>query len=205
MLGSLTMRLREDRSDEGWVIVLGVDYDTHKATLCALEFDGGQPRMQVARFRKDSATGEDSSIKALGVVGPTILNALDLFGLGVIDAGSVTVGSVAWLERGYGSSRQSDWVMGAFFGAIYAALEPVMFVNPLDLREWKRLVTKETGIGLTVKGEGNGNAKKPVANEATRALLTDAGVDSTDWTADALDAYAVAWAGRRLNERALAR
>lgn len=110
---------------------------------------------------------------------------------------------VFFIERGYGQSRRSDWMLGAFFAAIYIAACEFGPVNPMDLREWKQAVTKVAGIGLTAKGDGNGNAKKEVANEATRALLALVEVDGTAWTPDELDAYGIAWTGRRLNARAV--
>lgn len=180
-------------------MVVGIDYDSYKATLCALDFDDEKPRLQEARFRRKQDTGEDAAVRALGTVEPTILNALALLG----DSDRIEE-CVVWIERGYGQNRVGDWVLGAYFGAIYCAVEPVAFVNPLDLREWKRMVTAEAEFGLTTKGKGNGNAKKPIANEATRMLLARVGVDGSDWTPDQLDAYAIAWSARRLNEKALA-
>lgn len=167
--------------------------------MCALDFGDEVPRLQEARFRRNQDTGEDAAVRALGLVAPTIMTALALLG-----DSDRTEQCVVWIERGYGQNRVGDWVLGAYFGAIYCAVEPHAFVNPLDLREWKRMVTAEAGFGLTVKGRGNGNAKKPIANEATRMLLARVGVDGSGWSPDQLDAYAIAWTARRLNERALA-
>lgn len=191
-------------------MVVGCDYDSFKATFCALQFVTQAPRIAVAQYRLPKQTGPDAAIRALDAVEDAVLRALG-------ELGASEEESVVWIERGYGQSRRADWILGAHFGAIWAAAAQVCLVNPLDLREWKQAVTYSAGIGLTKKGTGNGNAKKEVANEATLALLREyarlAYGDRADaeppfgiaWTADMLDAYAVAWTGRRLNEKALAR
>lgn len=114
--------------------------------------------------------------------------------------------TVVWIERGQGASRRSDWCMGAYFAAIYAACAglPLGGLNPLDAREWKRIVTATAGIGMVKDGtRGNANAPKAVANEACRGLLALGEVDPADWSSDDLDAFGVAFAGRDLNRAAI--
>lgn len=180
-------------------MILGVDYSSYEAVLCALPFEGGKPRLAVARFRPASRSGDDHAIAALGQVSAGIAAAIaDL----CLPQGEETV---AWVERGYGTSRRADWILGAYFSAIFVDLRRSLgdAVNPIDLREWKKIVTGQSGIGLTVKGAGNGNAKKEVANEACRALLSLVEVDGSTWTPDELDAFGIAWAGRALNKMAV--
>lgn len=191
-------------------MVIGCDYDSHKATFCALQFVTQAPLIAVAEYRLAKETGPDAAIRSLDRVEDAVLVAL-------AELRASEEQSVVWIERGYGQSRRADWILGAYFGAIWAAVAQVCLVNPLDLREWKRAVTKAAGIGLTKKGEGNGNAPKPLANEATLALLHEYALIAGDgsgrsssaapfgiaWTPDMLDAYAVAWTGRKLNEGAL--
>jgi hypothetical protein len=113
---------------------------------------------------------------------------------------------VWFLERGFGASRRSDFIMGAFTGAVFVSLSsmPADAVNLMEAREWKSAVTEVSGIGRTKDGRGNGNAKKEIANEAVKALLLLEGIETVDWTPDQLDAAGIAFAGRRLNARAAA-
>lgn len=171
--------------------VLGVDYDSYKATLCLLPFDGEKPLFAQPRFRKNHHSGADHAWAALGRV-------LDEFRHEVVRA-TIVRASVIWIERGFGQSRRADFDLGAFYGAIRVGFQVTSTapVNSMDLREWKRLVTSEAF------GKGNGNAKKEVANQACRAIAAAAGVDVVDWSPDMLDAYGICWAGRELNRRAL--
>jgi hypothetical protein len=181
-------------------LVVGIDYDSYKATLCAINLEGRwRPRFAEARFRKDRQSGDDEAILAVGQVGARTLGS-------IADLSADLSSTVVWIERGYGHSRRADWILGAFFGSIYAtcAAMPIAAVNPMNAAEWKRLVTSRSGIGVTKKGTGNGNAKKEIANEATRALLILEEIDGAEWTPDQLDAFAVALTGRVLNREAVA-
>lgn len=192
------------------MIVVGIDYDSYKATLVALPLEGSIARVRtsVVTFRKASQSGEAAALVALASVRAGILHELTEGG-GVCD---FTLGAelddirpdVVWIERGFGMSRRADFILGAYFGAIYSATAGECPTNAMEAREWKRTVTAVSGIGRTVKGAGNPNAKKEIANEACRALLELAEVDGSDWTPDALDAFGVAYTARKLNREALA-
>jgi Holliday junction resolvasome RuvABC endonuclease subunit len=185
-------------------MIVGVDVDSFKATLCAVPFDGGTPILVQARFRPDSKTGD--ALAYLVKVPAAMRSAREL--LAEASPHRFAVEPNVWfVERGFGASRHSDFIVGAFTGAIMASLAGITDdpVNLMLAGEWKRDVTGASGIGLTTKGVGNGNAKKEVANAACRELLeTFLEVDSTDWTPDQLDAFGIAFCGRRLNARAAA-
>lgn len=190
-------------------MVIGVDYSTYEAVLCGIPFSGGKPKIVHARFRPARACGDAAAIAALTEVAPSIRAAMAEFAVLVEGAGGMTAAfaqepHVFFVERGFGMSRKSDWALGAFFAAVYVAVGEYGPANAMDLREWKSEVTRAAGIGVTARGTGNGNAKKEVANEAARALLGLVEVDGTGWTADELDAYGLAFTGRRLNARAAA-
>lgn len=184
-------------------MIVGIDVDSFKATLCAVPFDGGTPILVYARWRQDRETGE--ALSHLGKVASTIRRARSMLQEASPDRFAVEP-SVWFIERGFGMSRGSDYILGAFTGAIMATIcaDTTDPVNLMDLREWKADVTATAGIGLTAKGRGNGNAKKEVANEACRALLALTEIDASDWTPDQLDSWGIAFAGRRLNARAAA-
>lgn len=186
-------------------MIVGIDYDTYKATICILDFDAvAVPRFAQARFRPASRSGEEAAIRSLpGVFGAMNGAAAEL---GLAAAGEP---HVYFVERGYGTSRRADWILGAYFAAIWTSLSRVALpadgLNPLDLREWKRHVTADSGIGLTVKGAGNGNAKKELANAASAELLARIlGGARSGLDADHLDAFAIAYTGRKLNAKASA-
>lgn len=185
-------------------MIVGIDLDSFKATICAVPFDGGVPILVEARWREDRQTGD--ALAHLGKVPVALRHARTELEQASPERFAVEP-NVWFVERGFGMSRRSDFILGAFTGAIMALLhadtgDPV---NLMDLREWKSEVTEAAGVGITAKGRGNGNAKKEVANEACRTLLsTLLELDAVDWTPDQLDAYGIAFTGRRLNARALA-
>lgn len=183
-------------------MIVGIDFDTYKITLCALPHEAPETALMAQiRLRKDRESGDAHLWAALPglFVGlrssPTVMRIL-----GGAD--------IVFVERGFGGSRRSDYTLGAVFGALLATL-PLLVphgrpVNPISLQEWKKIVTKDAGIGLTAKGEGNGNAPKPVANAAVRALASEAWlVDVENWSEDVCDAYGIAYAGRSLNRTAV--
>lgn len=184
-------------------MIVGVDYSSYEATVVAMYLDRsiGCARSAVASFRPASHSGEDAAIAALAQVRPAMAGALAFVGVSSADD---IAESVIWIERGFGMSRRADFILGAYFAAIYAACHDFgLIVNPMEAREWKRTVTAVSGIGRTAKGAGNPNAKKEIANEACRAILELAEVDGSDWTPDALDAFGVAYTARKLNREAL--
>lgn len=190
-------------------LIVGLDYDSYKATLVALPLDGSisKVRKETAQFRPKSRSGDDEAIAALANVHSEMLTALLNLRVRVCASGDQYQGeqTAVWVERGFGMSRRADFILGAYFGAIVAALVDLRVVwNPMDLREWKQIVTLTAGIGLVKDGtRGNGNAKKEVANEACRALLALGEIDASEWTPDELDAFGISFAGRDLNRKAL--
>jgi hypothetical protein len=176
-------------------MVVGVDYDTFKATLCALPFERLDPPILLqARWRPNSKGGD--ALEHLGAVPEA---------LGIVLPCLPDEPHVYFVERGFGMSRRSDFLLGAFLGAILAELRRGASANMVDLREWKSEVTERAGVGLTAKGRGNGNAKKEIANEACRVLLATLwGFDAGVWTPDELDAFGIAYLGRKLNARGVA-
>ena len=184
-------------------MIVGVDIDSHKASLCAVPFDGGRPILAEARWRPNNKTGE--ALAYLDRIPDGLTEATDALAAASPDRFAAEP-NVWFLERGFGASRRSDFIMGAFTGAIFVALHtsyPNDRVNLMEAREWKTIVTAVSGIGTTVKGRGNPNAKKEAANEACRALLLLDEVDGSDWGPDALDSFGIAFAGRRLNAAAI--
>lgn len=185
-------------------MIVGVDYDTFKATLVALPFAGDTPAPVVAEARWRTASQGGDALDYLFRIHASLEVAKAEIAKRAPSFRDEP--SVYFIERGFGMSRRSDFLLGAFLGAIYADLYRTTrdAVNLMDLREWKAVVTFAAGIGLTANGRGNGNAKKVVANEACRALLARIGVDASSWSPDQLDAYGVALTGRDLNARAAA-
>lgn len=187
--------------------VVGVDFSTYEASLVGLPLDGaiGAVRRVRVKFRPASRSGDDEMIAALAAVASAIRDGILNLGVGTFYQPRDE--AVAWIERGYGASRRSDWSLGAYFGAIHAACSSfgLAGVNPVGAGEWKKIVTEAAGVGLVKDGtRGNPNAKKEVANEACRALLSLGEVDATDWSPDDLDAFGVSYAGRVLNRAAVA-
>lgn len=184
-------------------MIVGIDLDSYKAWICAVPFDGGVPIFAEARWREDGKSGD--ALANIGKVPGAMRRAR--VNLENLSPERFAVEPHVWfVERGFGMSRRADFILGAFTGAIMAILaaDTTDPVNLIDLREWKSEVTEVAGIGLTAKGRGNGNAKKEVANEACRALLALLELDPSRLSPDQLDAYGIAFAGRRLNARAVA-
>lgn len=94
---------------------------------------------------------------------------------------------VAFIERGTGASRRSDFLLGRVQGLVAATLAMQgIAVNEMPAGEWKKALT------------GNGNAPKPAAHEALARLgfLLPENENSRD-------ALAIAWTGRELNRAAV--
>lgn len=190
-------------------MIVGVDIDSYKATICAVPFSGGRPILTEARWRPDGKSGD-----ALGVLGQVPAGMVRALTILEYDSDRFKVEPNVWfVERGFGASRRSDFIVGAFTGAVVATLTSLRAwppdvtndpINLMDAAEWKREVTGVSGIGVTKKGTGNGNVKKEIANDACRALLLLDEIEPVDWTPDQLDAWGIAFAGRRINARAAA-
>ena len=177
------------------MIFLGIDYDTYKATLVALDVRPPVIASETIRYRRAVASGETFMMEALGEV----VEALR-------ESPLLPVADAIALERGWGASRRSDWQMGAFYGALLAAIKlryPAKPVEYVKAAEWKREVTGKAGMR---DGKGNGNVKKETAHACLAEIaplihpeLTPIEVLALD--SDERDALAIAWTYRRMSER----
>lgn len=183
--------------------VVGIDYDSYGIHAVRIPFEG-EPRhtMKTVPLRRSSDSGPAGEWRALlalpramADLGDRILSA---------DLPGYSPTAVVYVERGTGTSRRADFLLGAIYGGIVARLEDETpepcAINSMPLQEWKRAVT---GAGL---GKPNGNAKKEVAHEAIYAILAAEGWDVDEarihFDGNLLDAYGIAWAGREFNRRA---
>ena len=166
-------------------MIVCVDIDSHKASLCAVPFDGGRPILAEARWRPNNKTGE--ALAYLDRIPDGLTEATDALAAASPDRFAAEP-NVWFLERGFGASRRSDFIMGAFTGAIFVALHTSYPNDRVNL-------IQPAAQGLI--------GKKEAANEACRALLLLDEVDGSDWGPDALDSFGIAFAGRRLNAAAI--
>jgi hypothetical protein len=167
--------------------VIGIDYDSFKATVCRLEFESDRFDILELRWRKQSDTQGDASWRALRRVRETIADYRLWYQWDMVDDPPV------WIERGYGPSRKSDSLLGQFLGAIVASwpvYNPEM-ISEIHVKEWRAVLTKEA------TGKSNGG----IAKENVPAVLSSLGFDVSDLTLDATDALGIAWAGRHLNRK----
>lgn len=182
-------------------MIVGIDYDSYKAVLCGLPFPipalSDQPTVETIVFRPASRSGDDAAIAALKTVNEQLRQS-DL----------VKAADVLWLERGFGNSRRADFILGAFFGAVLSTLVEYCTeasVNPLDIQEWKREISAACGVTTKAGGRGNGQLKKELAHQYVRQVALRCRHNIDGFGPDALDAYAIAYTGRLLNQRALER
>lgn len=102
-----------------------------------------------------------------------------------------------YIERGRGANRKGEYELGAVYGATVVALRRLLanvHIESVTTAEWKKAVTAAVGIETKAGVPGNGNAPKPVANEACRALLERRGfMPPIALSADELDAFGVVW------------
>jgi Holliday junction resolvasome RuvABC endonuclease subunit len=172
------------------VRVVGVDIDSFKLTLCLVEADGvlTAARWSTGALRTPAADALDAVAN--------IPSALDLAVARLEAQGGV---NEAYVERAWGESRRSDYLLGAVFGATLVSIRrylPGAHVGRLEVQEWKKAVTAEVGM-TTKKGEpGIGNASKASVNYACQQILQRA---SLEWerTPDEFDAFGVAFAAWR--------
>lgn len=155
-------------------MIAGFDTSTYAIAVALLSDDGDDWSTLTLRLRKASDSGETAGLLALRELEP-LLVASD------VPWGDVTA---AWIERGFGASRRSDFALGATVGALLAVLPCIgdAAVNPIGLGEWRKALT------------GNGNASK----EMIRRELTRLGFACTTLSEDEADALGIAWAGRAL-------
>jgi len=183
-------------------MILGLDFDTYAVYPCLIGFDfetqpgpDGPSGYLAARFpeplriRRAADSGEYALWRAL----PALARRLAL-----PDRSGWWDGvRLVWIERGFGMSRSADYLLGAVFGALLAAIPTVGAPDPLpiDLREWKKAVLPKA----VARG---GNVKKAVVHEYLRAAYPHllASLDGNQ-----VDAFGIALAGLRLNARAVGR
>lgn len=183
-------------------MILGIDYDTYKATIVGIRLTpaalGFPVEIEECRYRKKGLTGDTESRLALQQVLPALR-----------ESALIRKADAIAVERGAGMNRKGEWEMGAFFGAIttaITALRPDVSLTWVEAREWKREVTALAGWR---EGQGNANAKKPEAHQALASItplmgLGTFGVDDlARLSLDEKDALAIAWTYRRMNERAV--
>lgn len=175
-------------------MILGIDIDTRKLTLCAYSEDAvtwatGELRTgRAGQQYLDAAMGTILALaEALETLDPTRL--LD----------------EAYIERGWGANRVADFQLGVVFGATAIALRrmrPNLHVGVMTTHEWKRSVTAAIGV-TTKRGQpGNANAPKEQANSACKIILMEAGEPAdrvNALTPDQLDAYGIAWTAWQRN------
>lgn len=181
-------------------MILGIDYDTHAIYPCLLrwaEIDANyRPTfLGPIEIRGKRDTGEDSLWRALARVH-------DAIELGIPWHGTPDLyddePDVCWIERGQTSTgMRGPFMLGAVFGAIVASCGELIvggpsLVNVIETREWKREVAPDA--------KGGGNAKKP----ETHRVMIERWPFLERVDGNHIDAFGIALAGMRLNERALA-
>lgn len=173
---------------------VGIDLDTWKLTLCAID----APEPSVVLFAQES----------LRKRGQSLFDAVQGIPFALSQAFAqldVHVNQV-YIERGRGMFRTADFELGAIWGATALAVRrqyPDVFVESVTVSEWKKLVTAHTGVVTKTGVPGNGNAPKALANESCVTLLGRLGIIDPGLTPDHLDAFGIVWsAGRELPERA---
>lgn len=168
-------------------MIVGVDIDTFKLTLCW--YGDGVLAWQTAELRK-----RGDGAKLFGAI-LAIPGALAR----AIERAEVRPTEV-YIERGFGASRKADFDLGAIYGATalaFGRVVPGVHVGPMAMTTWKKSLTAAAGM-KTAKGDpGLGNCKKEVANSAARQVLMAEGCfPEQPLTPDQLDAFGIAYAAR---------
>jgi hypothetical protein len=168
-------------------VIVGVDFDTYKATMVGLPLrGGGKPVLDTVVFRK--RPGDDAAYEALTRV-RTLLLASPLYHLA----------DLFFIERGWGASRKADYMMGAFFGITFSALAGSAPTNVMNAQEWKKRISAACGVMTRDGSPGRGDLKKEEAHLYVQEVASAQGHDLRGYGPDALDAYAIALTGRWLN------
>ena len=189
-------------------MIVGVDYDTYRVVLAAVPFEDDSDgetvvEVETISYRKTSGfeAKADFQFEAAKRIGGLLL------GSEILHRIREGVPAVVWIERGFGMSRRSDYLLGRIQGLVLAAVQAAIppgsasAVNEITIQEWKREIV------------GNGNAKKeavvPALLDRWSVLLVEPGFGETEavaatGTPDEWDAAAIALAGRLLNARASA-
>jgi hypothetical protein len=173
-------------------MIVGCDFDTYKVTFVGLPHEkDGWPTMETVLFRKPGQSGDDAAIEALKTARVMLLQS-----------GLYHKADVFFVERGFGASRRSDYLMGAFFGVIMSTCSQAAPTNVMHGGEWKKAISADCGVMTKGGSPGNATLKKEQAHVYVREVAAKLGHDLTGYGPDALDAYAMAVVGRWLNESA---
>jgi hypothetical protein len=168
-------------------VILGIDYDTHDIWPCLLSWeDDAHEFIGPISLRPKKATGEDSLWRAIPWLHQKMHFAIPWREVDVV-----------WIERGQTSTgMRGPFMLGAVFGALLAACGELMedndSVNAIETREWKKIVAPDV--------PGGANAKKPV----THAAMLERWPELAGVNPNFIDAFAIVYAGRELNARAIA-
>jgi stage V sporulation protein SpoVS len=190
-------------------LTLGVDIDSYAIHVCAIPGDGGPPTAVTHAIRKKG----DSEHQAIGNVAYALAASLKDIrdarrgGPFLLPPGATLVEipeaiEGVWIERGYGSSRRADFILGCIYGAVIVAcghVLPGVAVRPMKASDWKKQVTAVVGVRTKTGTAGNGNAPKAMANAACTEIWQNAwplAIVPTD--PNQLDAFGVALAASTL-------
>lgn len=164
-------------------LTVGVDFDSYRLHLCGLPNDGGPPLVEQAQLRRK---GDDELVAIQSVSGALAgaIHRLRQQRPAALDQDKPEGVSGIWIERGYGTSRKADFILGAIYGATIATGNhacPGVSIRPVNAARWKQ------HLGCA------GNCAKPVAN-AQAAILWRAtwplAIIPTD--PNVLDAFSIA-------------
>jgi hypothetical protein len=167
-------------------VKLGIDIDTWKLTLCALDGPYVHPSVVAFETAKIRQRG-DSFFDAIQGVAPALSLAVSRL---------PGTPEEVYIERGRGAHRAGEYELGAIYGATAVAVRraiPNAHVETVPLHEWKKAVTAAVGITTKAGVPGNGNAKKPEANAACLEILQNLGLTHGGLSADELDAFGIVW------------
>lgn len=162
-------------------MILGIDPDTYKLTVAGIEAEPREnevPYFWEIPIRKDA--GWLAMLLALRELEPALVES-------EVPWKEV---SMIWVERAWGASRSSDYLMGCIVGALFATL-PIICdaeVNPIGLGEWRKELT------------GKYPCNKAMAESALRQR-EDIAVPIV-LNNDEIDALGVVVAGRQMNLKA---
>lgn len=175
-------------------LTLGIDIDSYAIHVCAMPGDGGPPTVVTRALRKKG----DTEHQAIGSVNLALASAVN----GIRETLPLPGIGGVWIERGYGTSRKADFILGCIYGAVVVAcghVLPGIAVRPMPASQWKKQVTAVVGIRTKQGVAGNGNASKAMANAACTEIWKNAwplAIIPTD--PNQLDAFGVAIAASTL-------
>lgn len=159
----------------------GIDYDTHRLHVVVIA-DGHHPYVGQAKLRERQATPYDATRGVLAGLNRLVSAALDDLDPFMLDAA---------VERGWGASRRSDFLLGSIYGAVVASWSCVASRSPriggiqsVPTADWKRT------LGVA------GNARKETANAAAADLWASMWGTPAPGDPNLLDAFALALVAR---------